>query len=165
MTGEMPSTPRSGFDRLAAWTVGVAAGALALLVAVQGWQVFARYVLDHSPGWIEPATAVLLTGAMSFGAAAGVHHERHFAFTLLADAAPASLRRALFLVTKALIALLGAGLAWWATRLFLDGADVRAAGAPFPESLPYAPVAVGGALMVVFAFGRCLATRTHGEAR
>jgi TRAP-type C4-dicarboxylate transport system permease small subunit len=42
---------------------------------------------------------------------------------------------------------------------------VRAAGAPFPESLPYAPVAVGGALMVVFAIGRCLATRTHGEAR
>lgn len=165
MTGEMPSTPRSGFDRLAGWTVGVAAGALALLVAVQGWQVFARYVLDHSPGWIEPATAVLLTGAMSFGAAAGVHHERHFAFTLLADAAPPALRRALFLATKALIALLGAGLAWWATRLFLDGADVRAAGAPFPESLPYAPVAVGGALMVVFAIGRCLASRTHGESR
>lgn len=165
MTGESASVPRSGFDRLAAWTVGVAAGALALLVAVQGWQVFARYVLDHSPGWIEPATAVLLTGAMSFGAAAGVHHERHFAFTLLADAASPSLRRLLFLGTKALIALLGAGLAWWAARLFLDGVDVRAAGAPFPESLPYAPVAVGGALMVVFAIGRCLATRTHGEAR
>ncbi|MFD0725186.1 TRAP transporter small permease [Lysobacter brunescens] len=165
MTGESASAPRSGFDRLAAWTVGVAATALALLVAVQGWQVFARYVLDHSPGWVEPATAVLLTGAMSFGAAAGVHHERHFAFTLLADAAPPSLRRALFIATKGLIALLGAGLAWWATRLFLDGADVRAAGAPFPESLPYAPVAVGGALMVVFAIGRCMATRTHGESR
>lgn len=165
MTGEMQSAPRSGFDRLAAWTVGMAAGALALLVVVQGWQVFARYVLDHSPGWIEPATAVLLTGAMSFGAAAGVHHERHFAFTLLADAAQPSLRRMLFLGTKALIALLGAALAWWATGLFLDGADVRAAGAPFPESLPYAPVAVGGALMVVFAIGRCLATAGRGEAR
>ena len=156
MTRELERAPRTGLDRLAAWTVGAAATALAVLVVVQGWQVFARYVLDHSPGWIEPATAVLLTSAMSFGAAAGVHHERHFAFTLLDDAAPPMLRRALFLATKGLIALLGAGLAWWATRLFLDGADVRAAGAPFPESLPYAPVGLGGALMVVFAFGRCI---------
>lgn len=161
MTQDATQAPRSGLDRLASLTIGVAATALAMLVAVQGWQVFARYVLDHSPGWIEPATAVLLTGAMSFGAAAGVHHERHFAFTLLADAAPAALKRVLFLATKGLIALLGAGLAWWATRLFLDGADVRAAGAPFPESLPYAPVALGGALMVVFAIGRCVATRNH----
>ncbi len=159
MTRELERAPRAGLDRLAAWTVGAAATALAVLVVVQGWQVFARYVLDHSPGWIEPLTAVLLTGAMSFGAAAGVHHERHFAFTLLADAAPPMLRRALFLATKGLIALLGAGLAWWATRLFLDGADVRAAGAPFPESLPYAPVGLGGALMVVFAIGRCIPAR------
>lgn len=164
MTQAATQAPRSALDRLASLTIGVAATALAVLVAVQGWQVFARYVLDHSPGWIEPATAVLLTGAMSFGAAAGVHHERHFAFTLLADAAPLGLRRALFLATKGLIALLGAGLAWWATRLFLDGVDVRAAGAPFPESLPYAPVGLGGALMVVFAIGRCLPLRTRQDA-
>ncbi|HEY1137713.1 MAG TPA: TRAP transporter small permease [Xanthomonadaceae bacterium] len=164
MTQAATQAPRSALDRLASLTIGVAATALAVLVAVQGWQVFARYVLDHSPGWIEPATAVLLTGAMSFGAAAGVHHERHFAFTLLADAAPPGLRRALFLATKGLIALLGAGLAWWATRLFLDGVDVRAAGAPFPESLPYAPVGLGGALMVVFAIGRCLPLRTRQDA-
>lgn len=167
MTRALERVPRGGLDRLAALTVGIAATALAVLVAVQGWQVFARYVLDHSPGWIEPATAVLLTGAMSFGAAAGVHHERHFAFTLLADAAPPLLRRGLFIATKLLIALLGGGLAWWATRLFLDGAGVRAAGAPFPESLPYAPVALGGALMVVFAIGRCRPARDrdHGAGR
>ena len=165
MTEEVTQAPRRGLDRLASLTIGVAAAALAMLVAVQGWQVFARYVLDHSPGWIEPATAVLLTTAMSFGAAAGVHDERHFAFTLLADAAQPALKRVLFVATKGVIALLGAGLAWWALRLFLDGADVRAAGAPFPESLPYAPVALGGALMVVFAAGRCLTVAGRGEAR
>jgi TRAP-type C4-dicarboxylate transport system permease small subunit len=165
MTQELDKAPRDAFDRLAALTVGVAAAALVVLVAVQGWQVFARYVLAHSPAWVEPITAVLLTAAMSFGAAAGVHHERHFAFTLLADAAPPALRRVLFLATKLLVALLGAGLAWWAARLFLDGADVRVAGAPLPESLPYAPVAIGGALMAVFAIGRCLPTAPRAEDR
>ena len=76
-----------------------------------------------------------------------------------------ALRRALFLSTKLLIALLGTGLAWWAARLFLDGADVRVAGAPLPESLPYAPVAIGGALMAVFAIGRCLSNAARGEDR
>jgi TRAP-type C4-dicarboxylate transport system permease small subunit len=139
-------------------------GVLKGLVVVQGWQVFARYVLNASPSWTEPVTLVLLTSAMSFGAAAGVHNDRHFAFTLLADAARPSLRRALFVFTKLVIAALGAMLGGWAFVLYRSGADVRAAGAPFPESLPYAPVALGGALMMLFALARCLPSRaSRGE--
>lgn len=152
-------------DRLAGLAIALAAIALVGLVVVQGWQVFARYVLNDSPGWTEPVTLVLLTAAMSFGAAAGVHNDRHFAFTLLADAAPPGLKRALFVGAKLAIALLGAVLAWWAARLFLAGVDVRAAGAPFPETLPYAPVALGGALMVVFALARCLQRPAAREVR
>ena len=147
---------RTPLDRLAGAVIAIAAATLVGLVVVQGWQVFARYVLNDSPGWTEPVTMVLLTAAMSFGAAAGVHTDRHFAFTLLADAAPPALRRALFVGTKLVIALLGAVLAWWGAMLFFAGADVRSAGAPFPETLPYAPVALGGALMAVFAIGRCV---------
>ncbi len=157
-----PSTP---LDRLAGFAIAIAAVALVGLVVVQGWQVFARYVLNDSPSWTEPVTLMLLTSAMSFGAAAGVHDDRHFAFTLLADAAPAGLKRPLFLFAKSLIATLGAVLAWWATVLFFAGADIRTAGAPFPETLPYAPVALGGGLMVVFAIGRCLRRPISQEAR
>lgn len=162
-----PHSPssRTPLDRLAAVAIALAAITLVGLVVVQGWQVFARYVLNDSPGWTEPVTLVLLTAAMSFGAAAGVHDDRHFAFTLLADAAPPKVRRALFVGTQLVIALLGAVLAWWAVRLFLAGVDVRAAGAAFPETLPYAPVALGGALMVVFALGRCLRRPAAQEAR
>lgn len=152
---------KTGLDRLADAVVALAALALAGLVAVQGWQVFARYVLNDSPSWTEPVTLVLLTSAMSFGAAAGVQNDRHFAFTLLADMAPPALRRALFVFTKLMIALLGAVLAWWSFALFASGMDVRTAGAPFPETLPYAPVALGGALMTVFALARCF--RTSGR--
>ncbi|MFZ5638928.1 MAG: TRAP transporter small permease [Pseudomonadota bacterium] len=155
--------PRTPLDRLAGLAIAIAATTLVGLVLVQGWQVFARYVLNDSPGWTEPVTLVLLTAAMSFGAAAGVHNDRHFAFTLLVQSAPPALRRALFVTTQALIALLGAILAWWAAKLCLAGADVRAAGAPFPETLSYAPVALGGALMVVFALGRAIARPVGGE--
>lgn len=129
--------------------------------------VFARYVLNDSPSWTEPVTLALLTSAMAFGAAAGVHNDRHFAFTLLADTAPPSLRRALFVFAKLIIALLGAVLAWWSFALFASGMDVRTAGAPFPETLPYAPVALGGALMTIFALARCFRApgKTASEAR
>lgn len=153
---------RTLLDRLAGFAIAVAASTLVGLVVVQGWQVFARYVLNDSPGWTEPVTLVLLTAAMSFGAAAGVHTDRHFAFTLLAEAAPPALRRALSIASHLLITVLGAILAWWATRLFFAGADIHAAGAPFPETLPYAPVAVGGALMSVFALGRCVPRAGEG---
>lgn len=149
-------TTKTLLDRLSDAVVALAALALVGLVAVQGWQVFARYVLNDSPSWTEPVTLVLLTTAMSFGAAAGVHNDRHFAFTLLADAARPALRRGLFVFTKLVIALLGGVLAWWSIVLFRNGLDIRAAGAPFPETLPYAPVAIGGALMMLFALARCL---------
>ena len=63
--------------------------------------------------------------------------------------------------------LLGAVLAWWSFALFLGGMDVRTAGAPFPETLPYAPVALGGALMTIFALARCFRApgKTASEAR
>ena len=158
------SGTKTRLDRLADAVVALAALALVGLVAVQGWQVFARYVLNDSPSWTEPVTLALLTSAMSFGAAAGVHNDRHFAFTLLADIAPAALRRALFVFTKLTIALLGAVLAWWSFALFESGMDIRTAGAPFPETLPYAPVALGGALMTIFALARCFTMQKKPES-
>jgi TRAP-type C4-dicarboxylate transport system permease small subunit len=162
---------KTGLDRLADAVVALAALALVGLVAVQGWQVFARYVLNDSPSWTEPVTLALLTAAMAFGAAAGVHSDRHFAFTLLADTAPPRLRNLLLVFNRLVIAVLGGVLSWWSFVLFRSGFDVRAAGAAFPESLPYAPVALGGALIAVFALARCLpssrspSSDVRGEAR
>ena len=45
--------------------------------------MFARYVLNDSPGWTEPVALLLLNTAMSFGAAAGVHRGSHFGFFIL----------------------------------------------------------------------------------
>lgn len=138
-------------DPMAEAVAAIAAISLIALVFVQGWQVFARYVLNHSPSWIEPVTVSLLTAAMAFGAAAGVHAERHFAFALLAGKAAPRVRTALRLAQKTVVAAIGATVFLWSLRLFLDGIDVHAAGAPLPETLPFAPVAVGGVLMAVFA--------------
>ena len=48
------SEPRRGsaraLDRLSALTMGLAGAALVAMALIQAWQVFARYVLNDSPG-------------------------------------------------------------------------------------------------------------------
>lgn len=151
-------------DRISDAAIAVAALALGGLVVVQGWQVVARYVLNDSPSWTEPVTLLLLSTAMSLGAAAGVHTRRHFSFSLLAEAMRPGVRRGVETITVLVIAGIGAVLAWWGTALLLDGLDVRIAGAPLPQSIGFLPLATGGALMVVFALARLPhALRAGGE--
>ena len=157
-TDTRDGAPRTALDRLSDASIAVAVVALLGLVVVQGWQVFARYVINDSPSWTEPVTIVLLATAMSFGAASGVHTGRHFGFFLLADAMRPLQQRIVATVVNLVIVAVGAVLAGWGAVLLVDGFDIRMAGAPLPQSLPYLPLAAGGALMVVFALARGVAT-------
>lgn len=139
--------------RLALASAGIA---LLALVLVQGWQVIARYVLNDSPSWTEPVTVLLLSTLLGLGAAAGVHERRHFAFTLLGDALPPRMRALVRAIAELAIALLGAMLAWWGGMLFLDGLHIPTAGAPLPQGAASLPLALGGALMALFALAQLL---------
>ena len=147
-------------NNLLAWVARVAtavAGAALLgMAATEAWQVFARYVLNDSPGWTEPVALFLLNTAMSLGAAAGVRSWSHFGFFILVHNAPAALRRALQAFACLLVAAVGAALAVWGAQLLLDGIAVPAAGTLLPESAVFLPMTVGGALMFVFAIERLL---------
>ena len=146
--------PRSALDRLADAVIAVAATALFGLVIVQGWQVFARYVINDSPSWTEPVTLLLLATAMSFGAAAGVHTNRHFGFFLLQEHMRPTIRRLVELLVPAVVVMIGAVIAYWGAVLLFDGLHIKAAGASMPQSINYLPLSVGGALMVLFALNR-----------
>lgn len=150
--------PLRMLDRLASLSVGVAGVAMLGLVGVQGWQVFARYVLNNSPSWTEPVTLLLLATAMSLGAAAAVHEDRHFRFHLLAQAMPAAGRLASHVLACIVTIAIGGVMAFWGTRLLADGFAISMAGAPLPQSILFLPLAVGGALMVLFGFARLFIT-------
>ena len=148
----LPRSPlRRSIDLLSDLAIGIAAAALLALVVVQGWQVIARYVLNDSPSWTEPVTLLLLSTAMSMGAAAGVHTKRHFGFYLLANSVGATTQRVLQAIPPLVIVAIGATIAWWGWTLLVDGFDIPAAGANLPQSINYLPLSIGGGLMVVFA--------------
>lgn len=58
----------AGLARLARCAIFIACVALISMNLVEGWQVFARYVLNDSPSWTEPVALVLMSAAMMFGA-------------------------------------------------------------------------------------------------
>lgn len=158
MTKPTPSTPRRKrlLDPLAFAAMAVAGVALVGMVAAQAWQVFARYVLNDSPGWTEPVALLLMSVAVMLGAAIAVRRESHFAFNGLVQSAPEGLQRALKLLTRVVILLSGIGLAVLGGFLTADDWAVPLAGAGLPQGLRFLALCVGGVLIAVFALERLL---------
>jgi TRAP-type C4-dicarboxylate transport system permease small subunit len=138
----------AGLARAALVGAGVAIVAIAL---VQAWQVVARYVLNDSPSWTEPVAILLMNFAMMLGAAVGVRNEAHFGFFIGVHAAPRPLRRVLLAFARFIEVAIGLLLAGWGVRLVMANLDFQMAGVPLPQGIMYAPIALGGALIAVFA--------------
>jgi TRAP-type C4-dicarboxylate transport system permease small subunit len=153
----------SALDTLAQVCLKLAAASLIALAGVQGWQVFARYVLNAPPSWTEPFSLLLMNVTMFLGAAAGVHTEAHFGFFIAVESAPAKLRRALNAISRVVIASIGALIAVWGAVLVRDGWDINVAGAPLSQGLSYVPLVAGGSMIVLFSLGG-LVRAADGEA-
>ncbi len=154
------SEPRRGsaraLDGLAALAMGLAGAALVAMALIQAWQVFARYVLNDSPGWTEPLALLLMSFAVMFGAAVAVRRETHFAFQSFRDAAPGPLQWLLKSISRLIAAAAGAGLMILGGMLMIDEWPVALAGAPLPSGLKFAGLCVGGALILLFSLERLL---------
>ncbi len=154
-TGKAGDTGRKGvLDHVEFAALCIAGASIVGVVLVQAWQVFARYVLNDSPSWTEPMALVLIGATAMFGAAVGVRRETHFNFPTLSDAAPPMIKAACRAIARLAMLALGLGLAWFGTRLAIDSSDVAMAGAPLAVGLRFVPVAIGGALISIFALER-----------
>ena len=145
-----------GLAALARGATFTACVALVGMTLVEAWQVYARYGLNDSPSWTEPVALLLMSGAMMFGAAAGVRAEAHFGFFITLHVAPPRVRRVLLAVSRLIVFAIGAVLTFWGSVLLIDGWDVPMAGAPLPQGLMFLPIGLGGALIAVFALERLI---------
>jgi len=141
---------------LAHGATGTACIALVGMTLVEAWQVYARYVLNNSPSWTEPVVLLLMSAAMMFGAAAGVRTESHFGFFITVHLAPPHVRRVLLAVSRLVVVTIGLVLAFWGTVLMVDDWRIPMAAAPLPQGLVFLPIALGGALIALFALERLI---------
>ncbi len=145
---------RGVLDRLSAASLALAGASLAGMALVQAWQVFARYVLNDSPGWTEPVALILMSFTVMLGAAVCVRYETHFAFQTLLHASAQPVQAVLKAASRLLAAAAGLALAGLGGVLMVDDWSVSMAGAPLPSGLRFAALFVGGLLIVVFAIER-----------
>ena len=143
-------------DGLSVVIMGLAGTALVAMALIQAWQVFARYVLNDSPGWTEPLALLLMSFAVMFGASVAVRRETHFAFQTFLHALPSGPQWVLKSVSRLIAAAAGAGLMLLGGTLMLDEWPVAMAGAPLPSGLKFAGLCVGGALILLFSIERLL---------
>lgn len=141
----------------------VACASLIGMALVEGWQVFARYVLNDSPSWTEPVALLFMSAAMMCGAAVGVRADAHFGFFLALHVMPPRVRRVVQAGARLVVIAIGAVLAWWGGILMADGWSVPMAAAPLPQGLVFLPICVGGALIALFAIERLVVTPAKGE--
>lgn len=142
------------FEAAANVVLALACVALVAMALVEAWQVFARYVLNDSPGWTEPVAVLLMNTAMMFGAATAVRREAHFGFFILVHSAPLLWRRVLLATARLIAAGSGFVLAVWGMKLVTGDWDVPMAGASLPQGIAFLPITAGGALIALFALER-----------
>ena len=151
-------------DAVARAALVVSCAALLAMVAVVGWGVFGRFVLNDTPAWAE-ASALLLLGWVILGAAAvGVRENFHMGFGSLRDALPAPLARALDIASDAVVTVFGLAMLWYATDLAWTVWDATLPTLGLPGAVEYAPLALGGLLIALFGLERLVAHATTGRA-
>jgi TRAP-type C4-dicarboxylate transport system permease small subunit len=146
-----PTRLRIAFDALDRATITIAATALVSMAVVQGWQVFARYVLNDSPSWTEPLALLFMSTTMMFGAAAGVRASRHFGFYILVETSTPRVRTLLLTFARLVALAIGLMLAIWSGQMAAQSWDYSIAGAPLPHGIVYMPMCLGGALIALFS--------------
>ena len=158
MTDRPSAWAKTWLDRLARLAIMIASASLVGMALVEGWQVFARYVLNNSPSWTEPVAPLRMSTVMMFGAAVGTRNDAHFGFFIAVEAAPPQARRVLLALARLIAAAIGLLLAVWGGELLIDSWAVPMAGAPLPQGLVFLPLSIGGALIALFAIERLVAS-------
>lgn len=147
-------------NRTALWA---SAAGLVLMTLFVAWQVFARYVLNSSPSWTEPASLLLMSWFILLGSAVGVRERDHLGFEIGLHFASRGLRFVMLLVTEVLVAGFGAAMAWYGFELARETWSANMAGLSIPQGMDYLPLAFGGALIALFSLEKLVQLFAKGD--
>ena len=132
------------------------AGLVAIVAAVIT-QVFGRYVLNDTPTWAEALAMLLVLYVTMLGAAVGVRDAGHIGMESLLVLVPERVRLKIELLIHVLVAAFGALMAWNGAFLVWSVHDYRIPTLGVSEGLNYVPIAVSGALILLFSIEHVIA--------
>lgn len=137
-------------DGIAKVTIAASSAMLAVLIAIFGWLVFGRYVLNTTPTWVEQLALLLVVWITFLGAAAGVRYHSHLAVDFIREAMPRPLRLTLTAFALLALCLFGAVMAWQGYVMFDRTARRVVPLLGVSEGWRSVPVILGGAMIFLF---------------
>ncbi len=151
----------SALDRGLRWlnaaSIFLSSCALVVLVAIFGWLVFGRYVLNATPTWVEQLALLLVVYITFLGSASGVYEGTHLGVTFLRDGLlPEPLRRIAVLIADAAVAGFGLVMLLNCLVLFEFGWPTKLPMLNIPESFRTLPAILCGGMMFLFAGARVI---------
>lgn len=143
---------------LALWIAGIG---LVLMTAFTGWQVYARYILNDTPSWTEPASILMMGWFIFLGAAVGVREGYHLGFDILVISLPPGAQKALMTISDLAVLSFGLGMVWYGGQLMAGTWNAIMPALGLPVGLSYLPIPTGGVLIALFTLER-IARRFSG---
>ena len=81
----------------------IAGAGLVVMTAIVFWQVFLRYVLNHSNAWTELTSILLMSWFIFLGSAVGVRENYHLGFDVLLYVLPKGSKRVLRTISDVVV--------------------------------------------------------------
>lgn len=151
---------RAWFDRALdalSWLCKIVTGTgLVVLTVIFGWLVFGRYVLNATPTWVEQIALLLVMLVTFLGAAVGIHENTHLGVSYFREIAPKPVRVLFTALSHLMLAVFGGVMMWHSTALVLFKWGSLIPLIHVPEGLRAIPIAVCGALVLLFSVGHLI---------
>jgi TRAP-type transport system small permease protein len=143
-------------DLFARLVIIVAGAALVGLVAMMGWLVFGRYVLNDTPTWVERAATLSILCIALPVAAVGVRERFHLSVLGFREALPMGMQRWIAVACDTLVGLFGLAMLVYSRELVDMVWAFRIPLLGISQGWTYVPLMVCGGLITLFAIEQVL---------
>ncbi|MGQ4877965.1 TRAP transporter small permease [Billgrantia sp. LNSP4103-1] len=150
-----------GIANLCLATAGVL---LVFLIAIFGWLVFGRYVLNNTPTWVEQASLLLVVYITCLGAAAGVRGNSHLSIDFVREGMPEPFRTICRYIADLFVIAFGAFMAYQGWELVMTNLERAIPMIRLSESWRAAPLVICGVLIVLFSVANIVSRITGSDA-
>ncbi|MCR4268099.1 TRAP transporter small permease [Nitratireductor sp. ZSWI3] len=128
----------------------VAGVLLVLLIAIFGWLVYGRYILNNTPTWVEQAALLIVVYVTFLGAAVGIRRNTHLSIDFVREAMPALPRRILEVISDIALIVFAVFMTWQGWHLVTTNLRRKIPLLGLSESWRAAPLVICGVLMILF---------------
>lgn len=127
---------------------------LVAMSAIVLWQVFLRYVMNHSNAWTELTAIMIMSWFIFLGAAVGVRENFHLGFDVLLYVLPKGSKKILRTLSDLVVLSFAFGMIWYGIVLMRLQWNEVMPSLGISGAFRYLPLTAGGVLVSLFSLER-----------